>query len=124
MCVQDVERVVRSIDGYVPLVKLVHQATFLLKSMRGVDFLKISCGVEAFGNLTKALCVHSLGIVLPQNSKRTLHLTVHLLLAPFELLCVSLNFVGLLSQFSLKLSYHALELLHFLRPREPLSLSY
>ena len=91
--------------------------------MLGTDCLKVGRGVEAFGNLTKSLSVHSHIIVLIQNTKRTIHLAVHLLLALAELFCINQNFFLLRRQLALKFAYLALKDLHLLRPREPLSLS-
>ena len=84
--------------------------------MHGVDSLKVGRGVEAFGNLAKSLSVHTLVIIRPENLKRTLHLNVHLLLAPAELFCVDQNFLLLRCQLALKFANLALKELNLLRP--------
>ena len=72
--------------------------------------------MEAFGNLTKTLRVHSLVIVLPQQPHRTFHLIFHKFLTPPELFRVLENLVLLVSHFALKFGDLALKQLHLLRP--------
>ena len=115
ICIQDVQRLIWSIDCQVFTVDISKEATCCLELMVGVNFLKISCSVKLFRNLSESRRVHSSLVMHPELSHSFFHVLLDCFLSAMQLSLVFFNFVLLFDHHSLQLAYLTLENLHFFR---------
>ena len=113
--IQDVQRLIWSIDCQVFTVDISKKAACCLELMVGVNFLKISCSVKLFCNLTESRRVHSSLVMHPELPHSFFHVLLYCLLSAMELSLVFFNFIFLLDHHSLQLADLTLENLHFFR---------
>ena len=83
--------------------------------MVGVNFLKISCSVKLFRNLSESRRIHSSLVMHPELSHSFIHLLLYRILSALKLSLVVFNLILLFDRHSLQLAYLALENLHLFR---------
>ena len=98
------------------VIQMSNQAARRLEPVLSICFFEGGRSMQPLCYLAKALGIHSLLIVLPEHSQRRLHLLVHLLFTPLELLSIGQNFFLLVCHLALQFAYLALKQLHFLCP--------
>ena len=99
-----------------PFVEVSDQTASLLEPVLCVRSFKSGRRMQPLRYLAEALRIHPLVVILPEHSQGCLHLLVHLLFAPLELLGVHEDFVLLVGHLALQLAYLPLEHLHLLSP--------
>ena len=113
--IQDVQRLIWSVDCQVFAIDISKEAALSLELMVGVDFLKISCSVELFRNLSEPRRIHSSLVMHPELSHSFFHLLLYRFLSAFKLSLVFFNLILLFDHHSLQLAYLTLENLHLFR---------
>ena len=113
--IQDVQRLIWSVDCQEFVIDFSKEAALSLELMVSVDFLKISCSVKLFRNLSESRRIHSSLIMHPELPHSFFHVLLDCFLSAMQLSLVFFNFVLLFDHHSLQLAYLTLENLHLFR---------